>query len=543
VDAPAPVRYDRLVRGLRRHTILSPLLCDLKSLPLNSVQAFLLTRIDGHLTLGEIAEVDGMTLAELFPHADRLLEVGAVSIVGEKQSARDAPRKSTPPRRDSKLLGRPRHAKTPPTRAPQPTRPPPSRRAAQTARPTSRAIDRARTPAGPRAAAIEQASTLDEAVVARILGFHARLSEVDHYALLTVERGAEKAAIKRAYFALAAEFHPDRHFGKDLGKAGAALQGIFTRLTEAHDTLVSRVRRAEYDASLPPEPAPSPPPPAPVAPPRAASRALPAQRVPTKRSTRKMKSVEPSASLPVGSPSTLGAPLGAAPSSAPKPPSTTPASPTLEPRVADPVARLQQPSASGPTTTRMSPQTEDALRRLYNAGKQEEVRRHVRVFVDAAEAAMSRDDVVTAANNYRLALQNHDDPRIRAKLSAIEGTSNDRIRERNVARARSAERGERWAEAATYFAQANAARPEASTAERAANALRMAGGDLRRAAQYAEQAVLTDPKSAAYRVTLGEICLQANLVKRAAGEAERALALDPNDPRAKALAEAAAKKR
>ena len=70
----------------------------------------------------------------------------------------------------------------------------------------------------------------------------------------------------------------------------------------------------------------------------------------------------------------------------------------------------------------------------------------------------------------------------------------------------------------------------------------MQGGDLRRAVQLAEQAVLAEPQNAGYHVTLGEVCLAAKLFARAAGEATRALAITPNDERGKALA-AAAKKR
>jgi tetratricopeptide (TPR) repeat protein len=503
------------VRSLRRHTILKQTPCDLKALPLSAVDGCVLTLIDGRSTLADIAEANEMTLAQIFPHADRLLELGAVSVVGEKGRAAEAP-------------GEARARKTPVPGSTPPVRHPSGRRTAQIARPSHRAIERAKAAAATATvtppAVLQAGPALDEVVLARILAFHARLVEVDHYALLALERGAEKVAIKRAYFALAAEFHPDRYFGKDLGKAGPALQRIFTRLTEAHDTLVNRARRADYDATLPPAPAPQAPPvPAPAAVRRATSRALPAQRVLVKRSTRKMKSVE--------------APPEPAPL-APKPPSTPPPPSVASPPAAPPGAVVPP----GPTTVRRSPQAEEALRRLYYSAKQDEVRRRAGVFVSGAEEAMRRDDLITAANHYRLALQSNEDPAIRAKLDAIEGTSRERVHARSLTRGRGAELGERWADAASYFGQAYAANPDAATAERAANALRKAGGDLRRAVELAEEAVRLEPKKAAYRVTLGEVCLAANLVKRAAGEAERALALDPGDAAAKALAAAARKR-
>ena len=83
--------------------------------------------------------------------------------------------------------------------------------------------------------------------------------------------------------------------------------------------------------------------------------------------------------------------------------------------------------------------------------------------------------------------------------------------------------------------------PEPWVAERAANAIRMAGGDLRAAARLAEQAVLAEPGNAAYRVTLGEIYFDAGLHARAAGESARATALAPTDVRAGALAKVVAR--
>ena len=69
----------------------------------------------------------------------------------------------------------------------------------------------------------------------------------------------------------------------------------------------------------------------------------------------------------------------------------------------------------------------------------------------------------------------------------------------------------------------------------------MAGTDLRQAALLAEKAVLAEPKNAGYQVTLGEIYLAAKMFARAGGEASRALALAPEDRRAKALAASIAK--
>lgn len=167
--------------------------------------------------------------------------------------------------------------------------------------------------------------------------------------------------------------------------------------------------------------------------------------------------------------------------------------------------------------------------------KQIEADRIVSVFLQAADEALRADDVIGAANNLRLALQNTDDPFIRQRLEAVDGLAKTRRWEQSLTRARAAEKAERWGDAADHYAKANAARKEAATAERAAHALRMAGGDLHRAVAFAEEAVTLEAKNAGHHMTLGEVYLAAKLLARAATESARALELAPDDPRAKAL--------
>ena len=84
----------------------------------------------------------------------------------------------------------------------------------------------------------------------RIDVVHQRIRTLDLYAFLGVARDADKRTIKRAYYDGTNEFHPDRFFRKRLGAFEPKMIAIFTRLTEAHDTLCSRARRDEYDAAL-----------------------------------------------------------------------------------------------------------------------------------------------------------------------------------------------------------------------------------------------------------------------------------------------------
>jgi DnaJ-class molecular chaperone len=63
----------------------------------------------------------------------------------------------------------------------------------------------------------------------------------DLYQTLGVERGADEAAIKKAYRKLAKELHPDKN--KDNPKATER----FSKVTQAYDILTDKNKRAQYD--------------------------------------------------------------------------------------------------------------------------------------------------------------------------------------------------------------------------------------------------------------------------------------------------------
>jgi curved DNA-binding protein CbpA len=84
----------------------------------------------------------------------------------------------------------------------------------------------------------------------RIAELYAKLDRVDHYHLLGVTATADTKTIKRAYFALAKEHHPDRWFRKDIGSLRGKVEAIFNAMTAAEATLTNAEKRAAYDAYL-----------------------------------------------------------------------------------------------------------------------------------------------------------------------------------------------------------------------------------------------------------------------------------------------------
>ena len=72
----------------------------------------------------------------------------------------------------------------------------------------------------------------------------------DHYEILGIRRDANPNEIKRAYFKLAKDYHPDRHFASGLEELREALDTLFHQITQAYDTLIAEDKRSEYDFKI-----------------------------------------------------------------------------------------------------------------------------------------------------------------------------------------------------------------------------------------------------------------------------------------------------
>jgi len=91
--------------------------------------------------------------------------------------------------------------------------------------------------------------TPDEAV----RKINAKFEEIkgkDHFVVLGVPRTADAAAVKKAYFALAREFHTDVYAGINLGPAQQKLDHVFQALATAYATLTDPKKRGDYEAKL-----------------------------------------------------------------------------------------------------------------------------------------------------------------------------------------------------------------------------------------------------------------------------------------------------
>jgi len=240
---------------------------------------FVLSRIDGLQTLRDVLLTTGLPVDRAISIIQRLRAIGALLVPGETAApappaaplAGEARRAAPGPARISSPI--------PPVSAPAPPSGPipavgassrisSSVPAMTPAAPARSVADLASGPvrrsAGPPPAdggdahpehdlslpgvtpaeltALGEDSVLDERTRRLVLAM-ARLADGrDPWALLGVPRGSEPRQLKRAYFKLSKEIHPDRYYGQRLGSFAARLPSVFEAMSRAYARLTGSDR-------------------------------------------------------------------------------------------------------------------------------------------------------------------------------------------------------------------------------------------------------------------------------------------------------------
>jgi curved DNA-binding protein CbpA len=449
----------------------------LSTFPLSPVDGFVLSRIDGSVSDRDLLALTGLDGAQVQASLAKLEREGLIAFNDGK-----------PP-----LL--------PPPPPPEPVQP-----AAAAAAP---ATSTAPKPPSRFANAEELKEDVDLELDHRvkILELHARLTELNHYELLGAPRAADKKAVKRAYYEVAALFHPDRFFRKRLGTFKAKMEAIFVRATDAHDTLTDAERRAEYDAyigeqdvSKAIEAVVLEPPPAPSSP-QISVAPVPVQTTGVQISEQARRDA------------LARRLMGGA-----RPPSGTMRA----------VSMSNAPPASDP----------EALKRHYENKMAAVKSRLVKDHLDKAAEAAGRADWGLAATNYRAALEaSPEDTAIQASLAEVQAKANEVLYASYTKQGAYEEKNGHFTEAARSWQRAARARPDDPHAhERAAFCIvKSDGGNLHEAAQLAQRAIALEPNKAAYHVTLSQVYTAAGLGLNARRELETAARLAPEDATIQAL--------
>jgi curved DNA-binding protein CbpA len=184
-----------------------------QGLRLTPSEGFLLSRIDGTTSWAELRQIAGMPPEQVDACLERWIAQGIVAVApGTAAGASAAAPGSEPPRADP--LARPE---------------------------------------------LDPSLDLPIELQHRILAMEAEL-ERPYHELLGVAPDADLRSIKRAFFALSKQFHPDRYFRRNVGPFGPRLAHVFKRIALAYEMLADPASRAEVERQRPAQASPAPEP-------------------------------------------------------------------------------------------------------------------------------------------------------------------------------------------------------------------------------------------------------------------------------------------
>jgi curved DNA-binding protein CbpA len=455
---------------------LVPNVPDARAFRLSTTEGFLLSCVDGLTTESDLALVTGRDQEEVRATLSKLESLGLVTI--EETPVRPRATPSRPPFASTSIpVGAPRgsHPVTG-DGSPKPT-------------PLPKSLG-----LSDDIAAMGEDVDLDPTLREDLLSRYRTLDQLDHYALLGIQPGADKKTTKRAYYELAAKFHPDRYFRKRLGTFKVRMEAVFSRLTLALETLSVAEKRAEYDSYLDEQRRL-----------RGIESVLAGAAAEVQRARasieREVRAEEPT-------------PL--APTVAPWTPSVLPgahATPNPAPFLSeiDPAARREalarrllggrtsnasMPAPARPSTP-PSPHPSittanamDALRRRYEERVAAARGAEAKKYAARAEAASRTNQVAAAASAFEVAsgLAPHDDD-LRRKAASARAEADSMLGQTYRKQAEYEEKNGQWAEAARSWVGACKARPnDAEAHERAATAILNAGGEIAGALELAHRA-------------------------------------------------------
>jgi curved DNA-binding protein CbpA len=191
-------------------------------------EAFVLTRVDTALSINELLAVGGL------PEAETLHIIYALALGGFLR------RESWPQALSAEEITRARAVKVAPANKAATTKQSSLVEAELKSEPKSPALTQAASAAEEQ---YDEQSEID-ALFAMIR------NTTDHYQMLGVRRSANTGEIKRAYYALAKRFHPDRFRRGADAEQLARIESAFAQIAQAYETLKGNPSRAAYDSKL-----------------------------------------------------------------------------------------------------------------------------------------------------------------------------------------------------------------------------------------------------------------------------------------------------
>lgn len=211
---------------------------------------FVLSRIDGSQTLRDVLLATGLSVDRGIAIVQRLRSIGALLLPGETSAPAPTsmPRtvsSTSPPRTVTPMRPMATQGSAPIRTQPQPStrQTNPQMRAVTPPTDNSPSSDPTHDlTLAPRATADEMAALAEDNALGetdrrRILAICRLLDGRDPHALLGVSAGADAKTLKRAYFKLSKDIHPDRYYGKPLGSFGTKMAQAFEAVSRAYARL------------------------------------------------------------------------------------------------------------------------------------------------------------------------------------------------------------------------------------------------------------------------------------------------------------------
>ncbi len=180
---------------------------DPAALPIDPADAFLLSQIDGATSVDELVLISGKSAPEVRASLDKLASLDLIEFPGRGEEAR--------PSGSPGGAGKPASGVSPADRH--------------------------------EAAGGGARRRLSREQMKRVDAYLVRIESGDFYETLGVKPSVQKDGIRRAFFALSREFHPDAYYGFALGEYEAKLERIFRSLSQAYEVLSRPARRKAYD--------------------------------------------------------------------------------------------------------------------------------------------------------------------------------------------------------------------------------------------------------------------------------------------------------
>jgi curved DNA-binding protein CbpA len=375
-----------------------------------------------------------------------------------------------------------------------------------------------------------------------------RADKLNHYELLGVPIDADRAEIRKAYFTLSKTFHPDAYFGKQLGSYKAQMEVIFRKMTDAYEAVGRPKKREAYDRYLRQSIAVS------AAEQRIGrveerAKAMAEALTKTPVAERQAQPVTEAPSAGKWRPTEV-------PTETPKPAPSKPASVVpgtpehermlrkrelLERRLRGRSRRPSQSSVRSTPAPTARVGRRAALRDLTRSLKEtaaltggvDRAQNHL----ENARIAEAEGDLAAAATALRMAIAlDSTNQSVQQDYERVSSQLRVQLLDIHRQQAKYEEDNNMWAAASISWAKVADAAPDDPVApRRAAKAILAAGGDLRKARDFAHRSLEVKPDVLETRLLLARIYIDAGMDNSAANELDEAAKLDPKHEMVKNL--------